>query len=321
MYQKQNAPNTGGKRSVYLSSSLYSPTFNDGLAGFQDAMAAAKLGRPDIQADGEIHRFRVADDKGGTLNGWYVFFPVPVAAGAFGSWKTGQSEKWCIKSEPELSHAERKELARQLEAARQARKAGQRKVWELAADKAVARFRAAKPMDGASIHDYLKRKHVRAHGLRLEGQAVLVPLRDIAGRLWSLQTINRDGEKRFMGGGKTSGMFHLIGTVDPAGALYIAEGYATGATVHKLRGVPVVCAMTADNLLPVALAFRTKYPQADIVIAGDNDRFTDGNPGAVKAEAAARAVGGAFVLPDFPPNCTTGTDFNDLMLWESAPHG
>lgn len=287
-----------------------------GIAGFGDAIKAAGLGTPDIKADGELYRYHVEGDKTGSLNGWYVYFGSPVPSGAFGSWKTGQSEKWCIKADNELSHAERKELAEQLERAKAERQAHQRKTWLQAADKAVSRFRAGKPLEGISSHEYLKRKRVHAHGLRLEGHNIIVQLRDISGRLWSLQVITPAGEKRFMGGGKTSGMFHTIGTIDPVGVVYIAEGYATGATVNKLQSAPVVCAMTADNLQPVALAIRAKYPRAEIVIAGDNDRFTNGNPGATKAAAAARAVGGSFVLPEFPPECTTGTDFNDLMLWE-----
>jgi phage/plasmid primase-like uncharacterized protein len=116
MSKKNNAPGSGGKRVIYQNSSLYSSTYHEGITGFQAAIAAAGLGKPDIKADGVIHRYRVEGDKAGTLNGWYVFFPVPVPAGAFGSWKTGKSEKWCIKAEHELSHVERKELERQLEA-------------------------------------------------------------------------------------------------------------------------------------------------------------------------------------------------------------
>lgn len=317
---KNKAPKSGGKKQIYSNASLYSATYHEGITGFQDAIAAAGLGKPDIKADGEIHRYRVEGDKAGTLNGWYVFFPVPVPAGAFGSWKTGHSEKWCIKSEHELSHVERQQLAQQLEDARKARKAEQQRQWKAAAERAVLRWGAAKLLEGVSSHDYLKRKRERAYGLKLEGRGVLlIPLRDVSGRLWSLQTINPQGEKRFQGGGKVSGCFHTIGTIDPAGLVFICEGYATGATIHRLHGgAAVACAMFADNLLPVALAIRYRYPQADIVIAGDNDRFTTGNPGATKAEAAARAVGGRWVIPEFPADCTSGTDFNDLAAWEAS---
>lgn len=321
MYAKNKAAHSGGKKQIYSNASLYSATYHEGITGFQDAIAAAGLGKPDIKADGAIHRYRVEGDKPGTLNGWYVYFPVPVPAGAFGSWKTGNSEKWCVKSEQELSHVERQQLAQQLEDARKARKAEQQRQWKAAAERAVLRWGAAKPLEGVSSHDYLKRKRERAYSLKLEGRGILlVPLRDAGGRLWSLQTINEAGDKRFQSGGKVSGSFHIIGAVDPQGLLFVCEGYATGATIHRLHGAAVACAMFADNLLPVAMAIRAKYPHVEIVIAGDNDRFTDGNPGATKAEAAARAVGGRWVIPEFPPECTIGTDFNDLAVWEAGHH-
>lgn len=288
----------------------------EALNGFQDAIKAAKLGTPDIKPDGELYRYHVEGDKPGTLNGWFVFFPTPIPAGAFGSWKTGKSERWCVKGDSELSSEERQALAQQLEAAKKLRQQQQRDAWDAAAKRALTRFNAGIPMEGISHHPYLKRKRVQAYGLMLEGSRVLVPLRDITGHLWSLQVITPDGDKRFMGGGKMSGMLHIIGTIDPYDVVYIAEGYATGATVHRCQNAPVVCAMTADNIMPVALAIRAKYPQIEIIVAGDNDRFTAGNPGATKAAAAARAVGGALALPEFPPECTIGTDFNDLMVWE-----
>ena len=39
--------------------------------------------------DGKIHRFHVAGDKPGSLNGWYLLFADPIATGCFGSPKAG----------------------------------------------------------------------------------------------------------------------------------------------------------------------------------------------------------------------------------------
>lgn len=58
--------------------------------------------------------------------------------------------------------------------------------------------------------------------------------------------------------------------------------------------------------MPVAKALHAKYPEKQIVIAGDDDRhleLTHGiNPGRSKAEEAARAVRGKVLLPIFAPN-------------------
>ncbi|HAJ44314.1 MAG TPA: hypothetical protein DCM00_16990 [Alcanivorax sp.] len=49
-----------------------------------------------------------------------------------------------------------------------------------------------------------------------------------------------------------------------------------------------------------------------MVIAGDNDHQTDGNPGKVAAEKAAQATGAVVALPGFGPD-ESGTDWNDLQ--------
>ena len=65
----------------------------------------------------------------------------------------------------------------------------------------------------------------------------------------------------------------------------------------------------------VAEAVHAKYPDRPILIAADNDHArTGGNLGMIKAEEAAKAVGGTFVAPQFTAE-EKGlklTDFNDL---------
>ena len=57
-------------------------------------------------ADGTIHRFRVPDDKAGTLNGWYVLHLDGIASGAFGSWKAGGSSTWSSRKPADPMEAE-----------------------------------------------------------------------------------------------------------------------------------------------------------------------------------------------------------------------
>jgi putative DNA primase/helicase len=142
-----------------------------------------------------------------------------------------------------------------------------------------------------------------------------VPLRDISGDLLSLQLINSAGEKRYLKDGRTFACFALVGeqAISAHGDLYIAEGWATAATVYKSLQIPVVAAMNAGNLKPVAQAIRGKFPGLAIVIAADNDWKTLGNPGLVKARQAAAAVGACVTCPSvcMRDGCTC-TDFNDL---------
>ena len=83
-------------------------------------------------------------------------------------------------------------------------------------------------------------------------------MRDAAA-LHSLQFISREGDKRFLIGGRVSGCYFPIGK--PDGALCIAEGYATGASIHEATGTAVAVAFNAGNLLPVASALRAKFPR------------------------------------------------------------
>ena len=58
---------------------------------------------------------------------------------------------------------------------------------------------------------------------------------------------------------------------------------------------------------------RETFPDSHIIIAGDDDHQTGGNPGKTKAEEAAAAVSASVVFPDFGnERPEKATDFNDL---------
>ena len=85
----------------------------------------------------------------------------------------------------------------------------------------------------------------------------------------------------------------------------------TGATLHQASGQPVLCTMSAGHLLKVATAARAAWPDAELTICADNDRYTTGNPGVTAATAAAKATGAKLAVPEFPEG-VPGSDFNDL---------
>jgi putative DNA primase/helicase len=58
------------------------------------------------------------------------------------------------------------------------------------------------------------------------------------------------------------------------------------------------------------------WPQREIIVAADNDQFTDGNPGLTKATAAAKSVGAKLAVPQFRHNGSKLSDFNDLTRAE-----
>ncbi|MDD2729094.1 DUF927 domain-containing protein [Malikia sp.] len=180
---------------------------------------------------------------------------------------------------------------------------------------------------------YLTRKGVQAHGLRFARDGwLLVPLRDAAGKLWNVQRIApvkpADGEeKRFPFGGRVSGLRHLFGTTpaDPGAVLLLAEGYATGATLHEATGYPVAVAFNSGNLGKAARALREQYPAALLIACGDDDQETEArtgkNIGRIAATAAAKAVNGLALFP--PEGLAPGQnfDFNDLHAHHGGPAG
>jgi putative DNA primase/helicase len=100
-----------------------------------------------------------------------------------------------------------------------------------------------------------------------------------------------------------------------AQTLCIAEGWATGATIHEATGHPVAVAFFTENLEPVARALRERFPDLRLILCADDDAATPGNPGLTKAKEAACTVGGRLAVPDFGENTPDGaTDFNDLVV-------
>lgn len=213
--------------------------------------------------------------------------------------------------------ASEKRRQREVEAAEYRRRA------DRAARDAAALWASA---SDAGRSPYLVRKGVHGHGVRyLPDGTVLVPMTDAAGELQNLQRIAperpADGgpEKRFLPGGRKSGLWHVIGQAEGAAVLLLAEGYATAASVHEATRRPVAVCFDAGNLVHVAKALRERWPGLPLLVCGDDDSDTEArtgkNPGRDKAEAAARAAGqaqglAAVVLPAGLP--AGGSDFNDL---------
>jgi phage/plasmid primase-like uncharacterized protein len=292
--------------------------------------------------DGKIHRIQVDGDKAGERNGSYRGFLDGVPNGWHQNFKTTEKPiAWKADASRPPNTADRAGF-NATAATKRAEDAKQRdRTAELAAQRAVEILSAAAPAIG---HAYLTAKQVRAEGLFIAapgttvetqgdpvrvidiGGRLLVPVRDAKGVLTSLQIIDDPGTKMFLPGGKVGGGQHSIGRTDSPWPLYIAEGYATAATIHAATGHAVAVAFTAHNLGLVAAQHRAGRPDRSIFIAGDNDHHLplqldpQGQPkrnvGLEAANAAAAAVDGHALIPVFETG-NTGTDWNDAMKQRS----
>jgi phage/plasmid primase-like uncharacterized protein len=236
------------------------------------------VGHPKLT--GKIQRF------GKGKKAWYQLRSIAlrsggeVVVGAFGMWQ-GQDPgtvpvavDWSGISDEERAEAERRQAAyAQQEKDRRAHAA------ELAAGRARRQWARAEVPASAETVPYLVRKRVDAEGVRVDelGQ-LLVPARRYGGghrgELVSVQKVGADGEKRFNDGADMAGAACLLGTIARDVRLIgIAEGYATGETGRMAtdRGIPVMVAFNAGNLLAVARQLRLDFPEAALLFLADDD--------------------------------------------------
>lgn len=310
----------------------------------------------EIIADGQLHVAYSEGDKGRKKRAWYVLhldFPPSGAFGHYSKLGTNKGIKWTAERESRpLSREERRALAETARSNRLKREAAERARHEQVAQQAAAIWEAAAP---AEAHPYLVQKGVKAHGLRVAPvyerhivdhttgeivrtlraeNALLIPMRDLGKKVWSLQAIfpdaNNDFErsKDFLLGGRKRGMFHTIGKpVDKTICFF--EGYATGASVHEVTGHAAVICFDAGNLPVVVAAFRERFPDYRFVIGADNDQWTlrpMPNPGVHHAKQAGKASNAVLAIPRFTAEQIADwrdrhrkgadegpTDFNDLL--------
>jgi len=263
-----------------------------------DAMRAAGLEPPDhIEMDGKIHRFR-SGTKGspghGDKPGWYLVFGDGIPAGRFGCWRAGMEVTWRADIGRKLSQTEEMSHAMRLAEAKALRDAAIERQHQVASETVEKIWTGAQA--ALADHPYLAKKGIGVHGARATGDGrLVVPLYDADGSLSSLQYIDHEGGKLYHSGGQTGGKFWQIGSLDEPGTLYVAEGFATAATIHETTNRPVVVAYSASNLVPVTGSLREKHgPTQEIVVVADNDASGVGQR---YAEQASAKYGARMVMP------------------------
>lgn len=271
-----------------------------------------------IVLDGNIHRFAVEGDKGRETAGWYVGFDDNIPAGIFGSWRGGFEQRWRADIGHELSPEELAAYEARIAEAIAIKEAERRRYYEQIAS--AVRKILENVLPASPEHPYLTRKRVGVYGIYQTGDGrIMLPVVE-DGDVVSAQYIDADGTKQFHGGGEIKGGYFPIGPIPPQGTVYVAEGYATAASIYEATGKTTIVALNAGNMPSVAKWLRGKLgPAREIVIVGDND---ESGTGQKAAEEAAHVCGGRAVIPpevgDANDYVNAGGDLKALLKGSSS---
>jgi putative DNA primase/helicase len=268
-----------------------------------EAILESGLEAPDsIQIDGKIHRFNSGKRD---RSSWYVAFPGALPAGRFGDWRLGIDQLWRADIGRSLSVAEEMSLAKVNAEAQRLRQQLREKQHEAATESVREIWDRAAEATG---HPYLERKRIGPHGARITTDGrLMIPLLDETGEIRSIQYISHSGEKLYHSGAPTRGTLYQIGENSEPGPIYIAEGFATAATIHETMNRPCIAAFSASALVIVTGIVRETYGKTqEIVIVADNDRS---EVGLRYAEQASAKYGARVVMPP-----EVGQDANDYAL-------
>jgi len=240
--------------------------------------ASAGLLVDSLVLDGQWHRVPVEGKKATNKAGAYCLSEFPLSngnvaiVGMISNWITGVEERVTLEG---VEGVTPEEIAKAKKHARDAAEKSKQEKKVLQAETAKRAQDIFRKLPETGSSDYLKRKQVKAWGVRFSRGSICVPARDVDDKLWTLQWIDKEGNKRFLTGGAKRGRFHLIGEMpegQPFDSLGVAEGYATGATIRETMPISIAVAFDAGNILPVAQAFRKKFPKIRLVFFADDDR-------------------------------------------------
>ena len=218
-----------------------------------------------IHIDDKIHRFN-SDQSGHKKNGWYCFKYVgDVVVGAFGCWKRDYTETFKEYTEKKVTAQERERIDREYKEIIKRRELERKKIQEAKTQSAIAIWESCIE---AESHEYLERKKINAHGCRVTNgdNRLVVPMIGEGGHIEGLQFIDKSGEKRFQGSFK--GKYFVVGSPKKGSVAYIAEGFATAASIFQATNRACFVAFNSSALFDVANRFKDDFK---LVNVADND--------------------------------------------------
>lgn len=262
----------------------------------------AKNGLPchhELSLDAQLHRYG-KNGPSDSKDEWYWGIQTEqFTYCTYGSWSS--EEKFTYRS-GNISQEQRLAFEREVEQAR--KKYYEEKLHEQQKAAARAQDILSKCVT-ANEHPYKDRKHISSDIL-LHEQNVIVPFQNINGEVETVQSINADGEKKFLYQGKTKGNFHLIGQLKSPKKIYICEGFATGHSIYQATHETVIVCGSLNNIIPVTIQIKVKYPETKLYLCQDVGEVADKN-----AKQWKDKFNGVVYKPKSDQK---GYDFNDMHV-------
>lgn len=266
-----------------------------------------------IIIDGRYHRCIYSGESRSRMSGFYRLREIMrddnfLVDGIFGAFRVCD-RPFQIERRVDLGYDNK----RMMELKERAEKLSREKYEEEREKKEIAAKRAEylwETMSEDGESPYLEKKMVGAYGVRFYNKTVVVPMVK-EGRLCSLQSISASGAKKFLPGGDTNGVHHII---PGSQKLAICEGYATGASIHEATGWTVAVCFSTNGMVSAAPYFKKK----DVIVCADNDRETElntgKNPGILAAQKVGEYLQCKVIVPEIKDLCQT--DFNDIHVFD-----
>ena len=279
--------------------------------------------------NGKIQRCKTKEDKGSEKSGAYLGYLDEYPAGFMQNFKTGIKQNWKFQLEKNYQSSKTEKSYSAINSQKQVQKEQ-----ELLNLQEKTALRLGKEWSEAkkalNSHLYLKNKGINsAYDLRIDRfNNLLVPLRDIKGKLWSLQRISESGrkiigviktkeEKEAEYSARKKGCFYTQVSLEKQNEFLICEGFATAISLQEYLNKAVIMAIDAGNLISVIEVLKLNYPFTPITLYADNDLKNVNNVGLNTAKTIKEKYKDIRV---FYPNLDEReakeglSDFNDIVV-------
>lgn len=285
---------------------------NEAMAQFKTALQAQGFIIDTPIMNGKIQRCRVEGDKGNEKSGAYLGHLDEYPAGFIQNHKTGYKANWKFELTKEYNansvnsntttqqnHLNQNNintlnttLQHSLHSNTNLKKAYEEKHKERELELLSLQQKTAlrlekeynESKEASPSHPYLLSKGLKqSYDLKVDRfNNLLIPLKDIKGKLWSLQRISENGskiigviknkeEKDIEYSARKKACFYTQLPLEKHKEFYLCEGFATAMSLQELLNKPVIMAVDAGNLKSVVEVLKANFPNQAITLFADND--------------------------------------------------